>query len=95
MPDPIMPIIEETGWIRRQREVSIQNAYEADHGGITYYDLEAYAHWNESRADEDKDGLPWEITSDDKRAEIRWSEAEFRHLIARGLEIIDRWNAKK
>lgn len=95
MTDPIMPVVEETGTIRRLREVSIRNAYEADHGGISYYDLDAYDAWTPDRkADELPPGLPWEITSDDKRAEIRWSEPEFRHLMARGLEILARWDAR-
>lgn len=94
--DRLMPIIEETGLIRRQREVSIQNAHEADHGGISYYDLAAYKAWaSDRKTDELPSGLPWEITSDDKRAEIRWSEPEFRRLMAQGLEIIARWDAKK
>jgi hypothetical protein len=94
-PHPL-PEVEETSRTSasKHREVSLQNAYEGDHGGISHYDQEQYCLWQEERTDENKAGLPWEITSDDKRAEIRWNEAETRHLAAELPKIVASWDER-
>jgi hypothetical protein len=90
-----MPEIVESSGLYRKRQASLQNLYEADYGSLEFYDREAWEKWSEKRTEENAKPLPWEITSDDRRADLSFSEAEFRHLIAEGQKIIDRWDGKK
>lgn len=95
MADEIMPEIKDTSRYG-EREVSFRNLYETHHGFLSCYDLEAYDAWTPDRkSDELPKNLPYEITYDDRRADLRFSEQEFRSLMAQGMEILAKWDAKK
>ena len=95
MADEIMPEIEDTSRYRN-RGVSFQNLYETHHGSLACYDLEAYNAWTpDSTSDEMPKNLPHEITYDDRRAELRFTEQEFRSLMAQGMEILAKWDKKR
>ena len=91
----ILPRVEETGRLRRSREASITNAYRTHYDSLGYYDLDVYDAWDPSRKRKPPSGLPWEITRDDLRQDVTWTEAEARHIHARQTEIIATWDNKK
>lgn len=95
MTDEIMPEVEET--IRHgKRGVRIANAYASEYGdAINYYDRDRYEAWQEDRTAENAEGLPYEVTKDDRRKDISWNEAETRLMLARLTEIVAGWDAKK
>jgi hypothetical protein len=95
MADEIMPQVEETKRYG-QRGVQITNAYASKYAdAIGYYDRDRYEAWQEDRTAENAEGLPYEVTRDDRGKDISWSEAETRHLLARLTEIVAGWDAKK
>lgn len=88
----IMPDVQESGRYR-ERRVSVTNAYASKYAdAIEYYDGDLYERWNEDRTDENAEGLPWEVTRDDRGKDLSWNEAKTRHLLARLTEIVGRWD---
>lgn len=78
----------------RHGYLSVDNLYEADHGGISFYDGEVYESWVADGRPEGarKDDLPWEITSDDRRLEFTLSRRQARELHRALGEHIKKWD---
>jgi hypothetical protein len=93
MSDEIMPQVEDASRYR-ERRVRVTNAYRTHYDSLGYYDLGAYDAWEPDRKEDPPSNLPWEITRDDRRQEVEWSEAEFRHLITEGQKIIAAWDSE-
>lgn len=91
-PKAPMPVVSKSGWSSRERRLSIDNLYSSDYGGVDFYDLEAWEKWNADRTEANKVGLPWEITSDDRRKELNLTEGDARSLHAQLGEYIGRWD---
>lgn len=89
----ILVIVTDASRYGRRRALSVENLYEADHGGLCFYDAEAYKSWVESGRPEGarKDSLPWEVTSDDKRRGLHLDEWQARELYRALGEHIKKW----
>lgn len=77
------PLLEASrDYSTRARQVRFTNLYETHHGFLHFYDPKA-----------PQSEQPYEIVSDDRRADFSMSESEARSTLAQLFAIVGEWDA--